>query len=111
LINLGWYAAAVPPHTIPVDKMVIRYFAFLRDITRKSEQLWNDPAERLGDLLAALSKKYGTGFRCWVLEEDGQLSHHSIVLVNGRDARDLNGLDTVLHPGDIIAIFPPVAGG
>lgn len=91
--------------------MVIRYFAFLRDITRKSEQLWPEPAGRLADLLHALSNKYGPGFRYWVLENDGQLSHHSIILVNGRDARDLNGLDTALKPDDIIAIFPPVAGG
>ncbi len=91
--------------------MIIRYFAFLRDITRKSEQRWDDPCNRLGDLLVLLSKKYGPGFRYWVLEEDGQLSHHSIVLINGRDARDLAGLDTVIKPDDVIAIFPPVAGG
>ena len=91
--------------------MIIRYFAFLRDITRVSEQHWNEHPEQLGDLLASLSKRYGPGFRYWVLEEDGRLSEHSIVLVNGRDARDLDGLKTALKPDDIIAIFPPVAGG
>ncbi len=91
--------------------MVIRYFAFLRDITQVSEQTWHNPPERLGDLLLLLSKRYGPGFRAWVFEDDGQLSHHSIVLVNGRDARDLSGLNTPLTSEDIIAIFPPVAGG
>lgn len=91
--------------------MVIRYFAFIRDITRVSEQAWNEPCSRLGDLLAALSRRYGPGFRKWVLEEDGQLSDLSIILVNGRDSRDQSGLETSLHPDDVIAIFPPVAGG
>ena len=100
-----------PWHISPYSKMIIRYFAYLRDITRKTEQHWDAPVGQLGDLLTCLSQKYGPGFRYWVLEDDGQLSHHSIVLVNGRDARDLEGLNTALKPDDIIAIFPPVAGG
>lgn len=91
--------------------MVIRYFAFIRDITRVSEQQWPEPAERLNDLLLALSKRYGTAFQRWVLEKDGRLSQLSIVLINGRDARDVGGLDAPLKSDDIIAIFPPVAGG
>ncbi len=91
--------------------MVIRYFAFLRDITRVREQTWNNPPDRLGDLLVALSRRYGPTFQRFVLEPDGRLSEMSIVLVNGKDSRDLAGLDSPLGPDDIIAIFPPVAGG
>ena len=91
--------------------MIIRYFAFLRDITRVSEQTWNEPAACVGDLLVALSRRYGPNFRRWVLEPDGQLGQLSIVLVNGRDCRELHGMATPLKPDDIIAIFPPVAGG
>ncbi len=91
--------------------MVIRYFAFIRDITRVGEQTWPDPPDRLGDLLRSLSRRYGPGFQRWVLESDGRLSDMSIILINGRDSRDLSGLDTPLKTDDIIAIFPPVAGG
>jgi molybdopterin converting factor small subunit len=31
--------------------------------------------------------------------------------VNGVDYRELDGMETCLKPSDIIAIFPPVAGG
>ena len=34
-----------------------------------------------------------------------------IVLVNGRNARLLNGLETELADGDVVDIFPPAAGG
>ena len=91
--------------------MIIRYFAFLRDITRVSEHTWTEPAANVGELLVTLSKRYGPNFRRWVLEPDGQLGQLSIVLVNGRDCRELQGMDTPLHPDDIIALFPPVAGG
>lgn len=34
-----------------------------------------------------------------------------IVLVNGRNARLLKGLETELADGDVIDVFPPAAGG
>jgi molybdopterin synthase sulfur carrier subunit len=91
--------------------MIIRYFAYLRDFSRVSEQRWTEPAGRLGDLLETLCCRYGPGFRRWLLEEDGRLGQMSIVLINGRDARELAGLDTPLQSDDVIALFPPVAGG
>jgi molybdopterin synthase sulfur carrier subunit len=34
-----------------------------------------------------------------------------IIMVNGRDYRHLQGLDTPLHPDDTVTLFPPIAGG
>jgi MoaD family protein len=39
---------------------------------------------------------------------NGQLRPHVIVTVNGQN---LISLDTPLKPSDIIAVFPPIAGG
>jgi molybdopterin synthase sulfur carrier subunit len=33
------------------------------------------------------------------------------ILKNGRNVHFLSGLDTPLDNGDVIALFPPVAGG
>ena len=33
------------------------------------------------------------------------------VFVNGRDIHHLRNLETELKDGDIVAVFPPVAGG
>jgi molybdopterin synthase sulfur carrier subunit len=33
------------------------------------------------------------------------------LLVNGREARWLRGLDTPLREGDVVYLFPPVGGG
>ena len=90
--------------------MIIRTFAYFRDIIGKSELLWEEPVGTLGDLLASLSARYGKPFRRWAYEGDA-LSPSVIFLVNGRDVRDLQGLDTPLQPDDVICLFPPLAGG
>ena len=33
------------------------------------------------------------------------------IMVNGRSIAFLNGINTILQDGDVVAIFPPVAGG
>ncbi|WP_455463293.1 ubiquitin-like small modifier protein 1 [Candidatus Hodarchaeum mangrovi] len=44
---------------------------------------------------------------------DDQLNLHSwiIILINGHNINIYDGLNTSLNNGDIISIFPPVAGG
>jgi molybdopterin synthase sulfur carrier subunit len=91
--------------------MIIRYFATLRDITRQREQAWNQPVTTVHDLLQALCTNYGPEFRRWIVDENGTFGGYCVVLVNGVDYRELDGIETRLKPSDIIAIFPPVAGG
>lgn len=89
--------------------MKIRYFATLRDVTGKRAEDWTEPEATVGDLLRALVAQYGHDFERWVLDH-GELKL-AIVLVNGRDVRQLKRLDTPLGPDDTVVIFPPVGGG
>ncbi len=91
--------------------MLIRYFAILRDVTHQNEQTWAIPVATVGELLRVLCTTYGPGFQRWVVDKNGTLGGLSIVLVNGIDYRELGGLSASLTAEDIIAIFPPVAGG
>jgi sulfur-carrier protein len=50
-------------------------------------------------------------FRTKVLSEDGQLHRFINVYANDEDVRYLEGLDTKVSDGDVIAILPAVAGG
>lgn len=65
----------------------------------------------VSDLLQQLCKERGEQFRNAVLDEKGNLRSYIKLLVNGRGLHLLQGLKTVLAEGDVIAIFPPVAGG
>jgi molybdopterin converting factor small subunit len=89
---------------------MLSYFALLRNVTRTAEETWTRPAPTLRVLLIDLVAKYGTEFARWVMP-DGQNTGFAIVLVDGHDARSLQGLDTPLTPQSEICIFPPVAGG
>ena len=91
--------------------MIIRYFATLRDITHQREQIWNQRVSTVHDLLHALCTKYGPEFRRWIVDEYGNFGGYCVVLVNGVDYRELDGIETRLKSSDTIAIFPPVAGG
>jgi len=91
--------------------MDLAYYATLREITGHSKQQWNSNVETAGELLRELCNLYGPNFKRWILNEDGSLGQMCIILINGRDLRDLNGLATRLHPEDSISFFPPVAGG
>ena len=46
-----------------------------------------------------------------LLAEEGQLHRFINVYVNDEDVRYLDGLDTKLSDGDVVAILPAVAGG
>lgn len=63
------------------------------------------------DLLKQLSDDQGPQFRHTVFNEQGNIRRYIKLLVNGRGIHVLQGLKTPLADGDVIAIFPPVAGG
>jgi molybdopterin synthase sulfur carrier subunit len=46
-----------------------------------------------------------------VCDERGIVRRHLNVFVNSDNVRDLDGLDTVLKPGDVVTILPAVSGG
>ena len=93
-----------------IQPMEIRYFATIRDITGESKLQWKEPATTLSKLLCDLCARYDRRFRSWVLDGD-DLGAAIIILINGRDARHLNGINTPLQPDDTVSIFPMVAGG
>ena len=46
-----------------------------------------------------------------VCDETGAVRRHVNLFVNESHIRDLDGLDTVLVPGDVVTILPAVSGG
>ena len=46
-----------------------------------------------------------------ICDETGAVRRNVNVFVNTSHVRDLEGLDTVLQPGDVVTILPAVSGG
>lgn len=93
----------------------VRFFTSLREIIGKKEETLRFPNEEtvtLDKVLKNLSGRYGKGFVDYVFERrTGEVKGFLQFLVNGRSASALDGLNTKLADGDVLAIIPPVGGG
>lgn len=79
----------------------VRLFSIFRKAA--GEKGFESEAGTVGELLLELASRYDAGFR-------DQLKKATVV-VNGRNAVHLKGRKTRLSDGDVVSIFPPMAGG
>jgi molybdopterin synthase sulfur carrier subunit len=93
----------------------VRFFTSLREIVGKREETLTfvDSVKVTVDLvLKTLSKKYGDAFTEYVYDaKTGQPKNFLQFLINGTSTSTLNGLQTELRDGDVLAVLPPVGGG
>jgi molybdopterin synthase sulfur carrier subunit len=93
----------------------VRFFTSLRELIGKKEQTLRFPdseAVTVNTVLERLAKRYGKEFVEYVYDrKTGEVKSFLQFLINGRSASALNGLDTKLEDGDVLAIIPPVGGG
>ncbi|MBZ5498243.1 MAG: MoaD/ThiS family protein [Acidobacteriia bacterium] len=90
--------------------VTVRTFADFRELLGKELVISLPDGQTVRELLQVLGKRHAA-FLPGILEDDGQLRPYVNILENGRNVRFLDDLETRLAEGDIIAIFPPVAGG
>ena len=91
----------------------VKFFATFRDLLGLKElELEVGPEENLKliDLLEQLFQKFGEKFRNRILE-GGNIRPQVNIMINGRNIKFLDGVNSPLKDGDTVAIFPPVAGG
>ena len=92
-------------------KVTFRAFANLREIVGSKEQEISLPeGETVGGLLKGLCESHpGLGKK--IFDAPGRIKPFIIVLKNGRSINSLQNLGTFIDEGDVIALFPPIAGG
>ena len=93
--------------------MTLRFFAYYRDSEYAGcrEMAWPETAT-LRELGEQLCRKLGSPFADEFFTPDrSALGKKIIIMINGRRAEFLQGLDTPLRKDDVIQIFPIVAGG
>ena len=93
----------------------IRFFTSLREIVNKREETLtfaNGEKITVDLVLKTLAQKYGKPFIEYVYNgKTGQPKNFLQFLINGTSTATLNGLETELKDGDVLAILPPVGGG
>lgn len=87
-----------------------RFFATFREAVGQKELDWStDDDATVGDVLRELEAEYDD--LSGQLLEDGAIRPQLSVLRNGRDVAHDAGVETSLEDGDVLSVFPPVAGG
>ena len=96
-------------------KISVRFFTSLREIADKKEETLKFPEDEKATVdmvLKTLSQRYGKPFVEYVYNgKTGEVRGFLQFLVNGKNATAMNGLQTELEDGDVLAILPPVGGG
>lgn len=67
-------------------------------------------AATVREALALIERRYPSLYRS-ICHETGAVRRHVNLFVNADHIRDLEGLDTPLRPGDVVAVLPSVSGG
>jgi molybdopterin synthase sulfur carrier subunit len=88
-------------------RVTIHVYAFLKEKTGWESRVVELEREcvKLMDILESVPE-----LRNVILAGD-DIDRNFIVLLNGRNIRLLNGLDTLIADGDRVDIFPPAGGG
>jgi molybdopterin synthase sulfur carrier subunit len=93
----------------------VRFFTSLREIVDKKEEVLEFPESEtatVDSVLEMLRQRFGKRFVDYIYDrKTGEVKSFLQLLVNGKSATTLNGLQTELKDGDVLAILPPVGGG
>ncbi len=93
--------------------MNIQFFAYLRETEYANcKGLSLEGPSTLKELGQELSRRFGTKFHDHFFNEDEtEIGSKTIVIINGRKAEFVGGLNAQLKPDDTVLVFPIVAGG
>ena len=91
-------------------KIRVKTFARFRELVRTDLEIELPDGGTVLDGVTRLAST-ASGAKEALLDENGNIRSHVIVMVNKRRLPNRDREQEVLHDGDELAIFPPVAGG
>jgi molybdopterin synthase sulfur carrier subunit len=93
-------------------KFKIKVFATIREIMKTKEiELESDNKITVQDAIKLMTDRYGEKLINYLLEKNGKPKPVFLLMVNGKSIKELEGLETPLKEGDVLAVLPPAVGG
>jgi len=93
-------------------RITVQFLGNIRETTGAREQTFDISEPTVQALVDRMTTEYGEDFkRTLIHTSTGKVSSSVVIALNGVDIEALKGVKTNLKEGDIVAIFPPVAGG
>jgi molybdopterin synthase sulfur carrier subunit len=90
----------------------LQFFGLIRLLLQREamELPWSE-GDTVQQVLERAQARASTPFLHKLLDDRGAPRAGTIILVNRRNIVHLQGLETLINDGDILAFFPPGAGG
>jgi len=89
----------------------IKFFSLIKfDLNKDEVDYQLSGSKSVKEIIKLLDQEFANYFNRKLLK-DGELKSGTIILLNGRNIRHLQGLDTLVENKDEITIFPPSGGG
>ena len=93
-------------------KIPVHFLGNIQAATGTREQAFEITEPTIEALLDRMATEYGDEFKRTLVDAStGRVNSSVVIALNGVDIEALKGMKTNLKDGDIVAIFPPVAGG
>ena len=91
--------------------MDVRFYAMLREAVGGKMVTLDLPAGATAKTLLDTASRRFPPLAPLIWDSNGNLGEYIKVFVDGREIRNLDGIDTAVPPDADVAIFPPSAGG
>jgi sulfur-carrier protein len=88
----------------------VKAFSRFREILGSETNIQLDEGVTVSMTLESLANSTHD-FRDACFDREGNIASHVVLMINGKRISGTDRGKTVLHEGDELAIFPPVAGG
>jgi molybdopterin synthase sulfur carrier subunit len=90
-------------------KITVRLYAGLRE--KVGEGRMELAAKNVAEAIGLLKERFGTKFTDQLYEADGKVKDYYLLLLSGHTVYWDKIEETGVKEGDILHIFPPIAGG
>ncbi|HME55652.1 MAG TPA: MoaD family protein [Candidatus Lokiarchaeia archaeon] len=95
-----------------MEHVFVEFLAALRIFTKERRMDIEVPeGATITTVLNELHQKFGDGKAERIFDTSNGVSPALIILVNGTNIKNLDGIDTLVQDGDVIACVPIMAGG
>lgn len=90
----------------------LEFYSLLRLLLKREKlELPAEQAATVGQLLQRAQQQLTTPFLFKLLDEQGELIPGTMILLNRKNILHLDKLNSAVRDGDVVALFPPGAGG
>ncbi len=88
----------------------IEYLSLMSDITKQQEDsVQIDDSTNVKQVIEKLVEKYGENLEKNIYTTSRNLSTYVIIVLNGKDIRTMEGLETKFNSGDELSFIPAIA--